>query len=174
MIKALRRVSQAIGTIGSDGVIVVLGCRVQPVGPEGGGLHGAAGRRARGAAEEWRRVGGIVIASGGRKWDGIVEADAFRDALVNLGVPAANVIRERCSYSTRENAIYTARILAKRGIVDVAIVTCDWHMTRAAALFRAEGMRVREVPVVDDGARRGVRALRWCRERLASWKDGVA
>ena len=150
-------------------MLVVLGCAVRI---ERGELVGAVGRRVKRAAEVDR--GGVIVVSGGRKWRGIVEADAMRDALVKAGVGEERIVRERCSYSTRENALYVRRILGRRGVDEVAIVTCDWHMPRAAALFRAEGLRVREVPVADDGAGRLMRGLRWCRERLAARKDGVA
>jgi uncharacterized SAM-binding protein YcdF (DUF218 family) len=175
-------------------VIVVLGCAIRV---RDGALAGVAGARAREAAREYARMtraqsagaasagvdgvdaGIVVVTSGGRKWDGIVEADALRDALARDGVPAAAVLRERCSFSTRENAEYVARLLGRRGIDDVTLVTSAWHMARAAALFRAQGLRVREVPAEDarvEGLVRRVALRGWwsLRERVSAWRDGVA
>jgi len=165
-------------------VIVVLGCAIRL---RDGELAGIAGSRAREAAREYARMlrapdthraaTPIVVTSGGRKWDGVVEADALRDAIVRDGVPNAAVVRERCSFSTRENAEYVARLLARRGVDDVALVTSAWHMARAAALFRAQGLRVREVPAEDARVKgvRGIAARAWwsLRERAAAWREGV-
>ena len=171
--------------------IVVLGCAIRL---RDGELAGALGARAREAAREYARmlrevetrprgsvaVGEIlVVTSGGRKWEGIVEADALRDAVARDGVPPAAVLRERCSFSTRENAEYVARLLGRRGIDGVILVTNGWHMARAAALFRAQGLRVREVPAEDARVEGFVRRLvvhAWwsIRERVSAWKDGVA
>jgi uncharacterized SAM-binding protein YcdF (DUF218 family) len=164
-------------------VIVVLGCRVRATRGftpgAAGHLAGAAGRRVAAAARAFREEDArghnpVVIASGGKKWEGVVEADAMAEALTELGVPASRVLRERCSFSTRENARYVAALVARRGEDEAVVVTCAWHLPRAAALFAKEGMRVRGVGAEDPTAGRFVRALRWGRERLAAWKDGVA
>jgi len=144
-------------------------------GAEGASGGAAGGERADAAV--------VVIASGGRKWDDgpgvVVEADALRDALVEAGVPASAIVRERCSFSTRENARYVARLVRGRAIDEVTLVTSAWHMRRAAALFRAEGLRVREVPAEDapmGGCARRLVVWAWraIRERASAWKDGVA
>ncbi|MDB4993942.1 MAG: Peptidyl-prolyl cis-trans isomerase [Myxococcaceae bacterium] len=89
---------------------------------------------------------GVVVATGGRAWDGLVEADAIAAALALAGVPAASILRERCSHSTRDNARYTALMLERRGIRDVVIVTCGFHLARARVHFERAGLRVtREV-----------------------------
>ncbi|HEY6463027.1 MAG TPA: YdcF family protein, partial [Polyangiaceae bacterium] len=112
--------------------IVTLGCRVTLDGE--GRLSGALGRRVRAAAHAYGAYqqqtgeGTLVVASGGRHWDGEVEADAMARELVRLGVPEAAIVRERCSLSTRENARYAAAALARRGIERALVVTCPWHL----------------------------------------------
>jgi uncharacterized SAM-binding protein YcdF (DUF218 family) len=159
-------------------VIVVLGCAVKRVnvGADRSELApGAARRRVEAAAAAYARGDAeTVIASGGRAWRGIVEADALRDALVRAGVPEGRVVRERCSFNTRENARYVARLMRRRGEDDVELVTCHWHLPRAAALFRAEGLRVREVAAEGPEASWIERTWRWGRERIAMRLDGVA
>jgi uncharacterized SAM-binding protein YcdF (DUF218 family) len=128
--------------------LVVLGC---PVRLDRGALTGALARRVRQAASEWTRASAfdaeeerpsVLIATGGRAWDGAVEADAIAQALVGLGVPAGVIVRERASLHTRDNARFTAAICARRGIGQVALVTCGWHLARATLCFQAEGLEV--------------------------------
>jgi uncharacterized SAM-binding protein YcdF (DUF218 family) len=119
--------------------------------------EGAARRRVLAAADHWRRTPeadrpAVLIASGGRRWEGRLEADAMAAALAALGVPAERIVRERLSHTTRENARYVAAECARRGIDRVAIVSCLWHLPRAVRLFEAQGLEViasvpaREVP----------------------------
>src|SRR5580698_5581707 len=121
----------ASNSLGS--ALVVLGCPpARYAGERPGGerrgrtrgkaraLEGAFHRRVVRAAREWSRVENahgegpdedrpsILIASGGRSWGGVVEADAMAEALVALGVPVDVIVRERASLTTRDNARYSA------------------------------------------------------------------
>ncbi|HEY2364774.1 MAG TPA: YdcF family protein, partial [Polyangiaceae bacterium] len=138
--------------------VVVLGCRIASA--SGKTLVGAAGRRARAAAEIARSRGvELVVASGGRAWgfrrspwsiacgDRRVEADALAEELACAGVDAKTIERERTSRNTRENARFTARLLEARGVERVLLVTCEWHLPRAVALFRKHGFEVEPVAV---------------------------
>jgi cyclophilin family peptidyl-prolyl cis-trans isomerase/uncharacterized SAM-binding protein YcdF (DUF218 family) len=125
--------------------VVVLGCRL--VWTSDGALAGAAGRRVRAAAEAIARSGdALVVASGGRVWNDVVEADGMRDELCRLGVAPERIVLERCSHSTRENARFTAAILSRHGLREALVVTCDWHTPRASALFRRTGLSVEVAP----------------------------
>jgi uncharacterized SAM-binding protein YcdF (DUF218 family) len=84
----------------------------------------------------------VLIATGGRSWDGEIEADAMAEALLRLGVPAEVIVRERASLTTRDNARYTAASCARRQIGRVAIVTCGWHLARAKIHFEDAGLEV--------------------------------
>jgi uncharacterized SAM-binding protein YcdF (DUF218 family) len=150
--------------------IVVLGCSVRL--DEWGVLAGALGRRVQAAADAYERQGGrgaIVVASGGRRWAGVVEADAMARELVRRGVPEGSIVRERCSLSTRQNARFAAQVLARRGIGRAAVVTCAWHAPRAASLFRMHGVSVDLVPVAPAHAPLRSRFWRWGRERVLAW-----
>src|SRR5271166_6360367 len=112
--------------------VVILGCRVTRDGA-GGPLVGALCRRVKTGAvlareEPWARV----VASGGRAWRGVLEADAMAEGLRRAGVLEARIERERRSCSTRQNARYVAMLL---GACRIKLVTCDWHLPRAVALF---------------------------------------
>ena len=144
--------------------IVILACRVGP----GGYLSPAAQRRIRRGAEVFAEgVASHVVVSGGRRWHGVSEAEAFAARLVELGVPAHAIDRELWSLSTCENARYSARILRGRGQRRVALVTCDWHMPRALASFRLAGLEPVAFPAVAPHGR-PVRRSKLC-ERM-SWR----
>jgi uncharacterized SAM-binding protein YcdF (DUF218 family) len=115
--------------------LVILGCRVN-----GTPLSGAALRRVERTASAWNEgLAPRLVASGGQRWNGIVEAEALADALVARGVPRDVIVLERESRTTHENAIKTARILLAEGHRSVGVVTCDWHLRRALYCFRRAG-----------------------------------
>jgi uncharacterized SAM-binding protein YcdF (DUF218 family) len=151
---------------------VVLGCRVR-LDAAGRLAPGALARRVEMGASTYLDGGGaagaatLVVASGGRRWDDHVEADAMARELVARGVPERAIARERCSLSTRDNARFTAEVLARRGIRRVTVVTCSWHLARAVLLFTEVGLEVDAV-AARDGAMPPwpSRVLRWGRERI--------
>lgn len=151
--------------------IVVLGCRVLP---SGRATTAAARRAARAAQGYVEGVAPYVIASGGRRWGELIEADMLHRELLRGGVPHEAITRELWSLTTHENAIFSAEILRRRGARKVAIVTCDWHVDRAIANFRAAG--VDAWPLPSTGLRRGImgEAYRFGHERICTWLDARA
>ncbi len=113
----------------------------------------------------------LLVASGGRVWNDVVEADAMRDALVRLGVPKDRVLCERCSHTTRGNARFTSALFSRMGIRRAWLVTCDWHAPRASALFREYGLSVEVLPASSPRTGLLARAWRWGRERAAMRLD---
>lgn len=147
--------------------LVVLGCRVRLDGE--GRLHEGTLRRRVALAAEKAREGALVIASGGRRWEGQVEADVMAKELERHGVPEGAIVRERLSMTTEENARFVAELLARRGRSRATVVTSDWHLARALMLFRRAGVDVDGVPVIEPAAAWRPRLWRWGRERaLAS------
>ena len=141
-------------------VIVVLGCRVLPSGEPSVTLV----RRIEHAVELWRHRGvGLILCSGGRRWHGVPEATVMRERALLAGVTPESVICELCSLNTRQNAEFSWKILAKRGVNTVTVVTSDWHMPRALLAFRRVGFQASPGAVLtpasnDLGAR--IRTLR--------------
>src|SRR5260370_33800172 len=81
------------------------------LGPDPKLAPGTLARRIEAAAALYRRVADqntLVIASGGRRWGGVVEADVIARELARQGVPVNAIVRERCSLSTRDNARFAA------------------------------------------------------------------
>ena len=146
-----------------EAVVCVLGCRSQSA---------ALARRAEAAVRTYQARGAtLAIVCGGRSWAGLVEADELFRRLVAGGVPEANVVRERCSLNTRDNARFAAALLRRRGIERVVLVTCSWHLPRAERAFRAAGLEVEGEGVEPPSATFLQRLYRRERERLSSWND---
>ena len=151
--------------------IVVLGCAVR-LDDSGLLREGALARRLDAAAIAYLQRGRertIVVASGGRHWGDLVEADVMARELARRGVPMRAIVRERCSLTTRDNARFAAEALARRGIYAASVVSCEWHLPRALALFRRAGVYAEGVAAREYGARW---VTRWCRrglERALAW-----
>jgi uncharacterized SAM-binding protein YcdF (DUF218 family) len=89
----------------------------------------------------WRSL--PVLASGGTGDPDVPPyASVMRDALEREGVPAAAIWLETRSHSTHESAVYAAQLLRQKGIRKIVLVTEAYHMPRAAACFRKEGLSV--------------------------------
>lgn len=151
--------------------LVVLGCRAG----ERGELSGAARRRVEQAARLYAAGrAGLVIASGGKRWFGLSEADAFAARLIELGVPSGRILREQQSRTTRGNARHVAVLAAARGLGRLGIVTCDWHMPRALSAFARHSLEVEPLPAPAPeagwrraGVRRALERVRGFGDRLA-------
>jgi cyclophilin family peptidyl-prolyl cis-trans isomerase len=147
---------------------VVLGCRVA-LDADGRLRDGALARRVEGGARLYAERGGaatVVVASGGRRWAGAVEADVIARELVARGIPECAIVRERCSMSTRDNARFSSAVLARRGLSAAAVVTCRSHLMRALACFANAGVEVEPVGVGDSDSATPGRIWAGLRERV--------
>ena len=87
----------------------------------------------------------IVITGGGSP---VPVSAAMADYLLYQGVPKEAVLLETGSQSTRENALFSKRILdglAGRKV----LLTSDYHMFRAIRAFRHAGIQIEPRPVPD-------------------------
>src|SRR5262249_42087199 len=76
-----------------------------------------------------------VLASGGKvnpEVPGPAFAEVMRGFLLQLGVPAADIIVEDTSRTTYENAVESCKLLAQRNITKIVLVTDALHMNRAS------------------------------------------
>ena len=101
----------------------------------------------------------LVVLSGGNnplsfeKLPEQSEAEIMRGLLVEWGIPVAAIEVEGGSINTRENALFSHRVLAGRGIRRIIIVTSAIHMPRAAASYRKVGFDVVTAPARGGEAR---------------------
>lgn len=174
--------------------IVVLGGGVEAAAPPGrlDPNLGAAADRIWHAARLYRAgKAPRVLASGGNlPWSGIErpEASVMAELLQELGVPAAAILREPNSRTTRENRDRSWPILRANGIHRILLVTSALHMPRALALFRATDLEVIPAPTdFEIHSPNNANPLRWLpdaqaladssravKEYLGRWADRLA
>ena len=126
--------------------IVVLGSAVRR--PEGSRLRpeldeGSLNRCLKAAELYHQDKPCLVVVSGGMAESEPVRptvAEAMREFLISLGVAPADIILEEQSRSTYENAVESSRLLDKRGLTKVILVTDAYHMARSMACFRKQGL----------------------------------
>jgi len=87
-------------------------------------------------------------------------APLMRDFLAASGIPREILEIESSSVSTRENALFTARLLGSDP-GRVALLTSDYHSARAARAFRKAGLAVVPVPAPDAMKYAGMWHGRW-------------
>lgn len=154
----------------NNDAIVVLGCRVEASGE----LSATLARRAAWAAVAHEaKLARWVIPSGGRRWGEHVEAEQLAAFLERRGVPSADILPELYSLTTAENAVFSTKILQRAGAKRALVVTCNWHMRRALACFRALGVEALPLPVPTPPSSLAAWTLRRAHElfsgRLDAW-----
>jgi uncharacterized SAM-binding protein YcdF (DUF218 family) len=96
----------------------------------------------------WRRGGfSRLVVSGASPL-----AETMRDFLTAGGVDPQAIRLESDSRSTRENAVFTSRLLGGHAGRKV-LLTSDYHMFRALRSFRKAGLDVLPCPIPDAGKR---------------------
>ncbi|HVK82591.1 MAG TPA: YdcF family protein [Kofleriaceae bacterium] len=131
--------------------------------------------RARAAAALYHAGGApLVVATGGVTQGASpakgarAEADVLAELLAAAGVP--DVVVERVSRTTAENARYTAALVAPRGVRRVWVVTQPFHGRRAVRLFRTAGLEAFAWHIADSLEYRDRRkAVRWLVREYAAW-----
>jgi uncharacterized SAM-binding protein YcdF (DUF218 family) len=123
----------------NGGVLIVLGADIV-----GGDMIGMSSYwRSVYAVREWRtgRYTRMVVS-------GKDVAPLMRDFIVGQGVPSEFVRVEDTSVSTRENALHVAGMLRGDASPKV-LLTSDFHMARALAVFRNAGLETTPFPIPD-------------------------
>jgi cyclophilin family peptidyl-prolyl cis-trans isomerase len=143
--------------------LVLLGCRVAA-----GVLPPPARRRVACATRAYAEgCSPRIVVSGGREWEGHVEADRLAEELVQQGVPREALLLERASQRTRENAKRTAELLEPLGLRRIGLVTCDFHVARALFCFRRVGFEAEPLIAPSPPLPVSTRAWRFLREQGA-------
>lgn len=120
-------------------IAVVLGALVFPDGTPSDALRG---RVDVGLELLEQGHASALLFSGGTPDARPAEAVVARNLALAAGAPAERLLVETRSRSTFENARETAALLAARSEREVIIVTCDFHLLRTTAHFRAHGLHV--------------------------------
>lgn len=139
----VHRVGRRSPTGGSPRPAVVLGARVYPDGQPSPAL---VDRVRVGVALLRSGAATALLFSGGAPDGRPTEAEVMARLARELGAPGEALWLEAESRSTHENALACARLLRERAVASAWLVTCDFHVARAAAQFRRAGVAVSPVP----------------------------
>ncbi len=111
----------------------------------------AASRMTEALALARRHSQARIVFTGGHaeivRTDDLSEADAARVFFRNAGIDDARLTFEGQSRNTRENAVFTARMVVPKSGERWLLVTSAYHMPRAIGCFRAAGFRAEAYPV---------------------------
>ncbi len=94
------------------------------------------------AFEIWKRYGGKIYVSGGKVFEGVDEASVMKSVLISWGVPENDVVTERRSRSTKENALFLSKKIPRK----FNLVTSAVHMRRSLMVFKKLGKDPVPVP----------------------------
>jgi uncharacterized SAM-binding protein YcdF (DUF218 family) len=64
----------------------------------------------------------------------------MRDWLIEKGVPPDKILVDSVSANTRQNILHAISLLSSLNIQNIRIVTSDYHLPRALAIARDEGL----------------------------------
>ena len=129
--------------------IVVLGAGTYHAAPEYGGadtVNPLALERLRYGAALQKRSALPILVTGGSPFGGRPEGEAMKEAIERDFYGKVQWV-ERESRDTRENALYSARLLRGANVTRIALVSHAWHLQRAIAHFRAQGLEVIPAPM---------------------------
>lgn len=131
-------------------VIIVLGAGTNGERPDPLGKGGPSERtltRLVVGARLHRNLGLPVLASGrGNGRDPEATVLVTKRYLIDMGVPANQVIVETKSRDTKENAAFSAEICRAKAFKRPILVTSAYHLKRAKRCFDAEGLKVLAFP----------------------------
>lgn len=134
----------------AEAIVVLGGATRSPDSPRPWVEVSEAGDRVLYAAKLYRDgKAPIIVLSGGRiRWRGGSgsEADDMAELLKPMGVPRSAILEEPDSLNTYENARNVKVILDREGIDRVLLVTSAFHMPRAMAIFRKQGIEAIAAP----------------------------
>ena len=82
----------------------------------------------------------VVIVSGAALEGNVSESQIMASRLRQHGVPATAIIQEERSFTTYDNARYTAQLLDELQLHKVLLVTSALHMPRSMGVFRKQGV----------------------------------
>lgn len=86
----------------------------------------------------------LVLVTGGvtHPYNFPVEAKGMNIILKGMGIPDDNIILEVKSTDTFTNSTMSARILNRRGLKKILLVTHDYHMLRLSSVFEKLGFEI--------------------------------
>ena len=81
----------------------------------------------------------LIMSTGDNQHLGIPNSRVMAEYAIGLGIPARNIIEEDQSRNTRENLLYSMKIIKEQGLKQPTLVALDLYTRRAAATARKLG-----------------------------------
>lgn len=113
--------------------IIVLG---SPADSDGNPTPEQLARVTEGVHEYQRGVASHLILTGGPTRYGFDEARVMAHTAQAQGIPDSAIFIEPEAMDTIHNACYSARIMKAHGWQSAEVVSSDWHLPRAALIFK--------------------------------------
>jgi uncharacterized SAM-binding protein YcdF (DUF218 family) len=85
--------------------------------------------------EGWARKDKIILSGGNAIWK-YTWSSLMKEQALSLGVPVNAIFLEEKSSSTKENALFTKKIIKKHRYTSLILVTSPYHSKRANIIFR--------------------------------------
>ena len=123
-------------TVEYDGMIV-LGAQVLPTGEPSVQLRW---RLEKAAECYWKKPCYVVVSGGQGGKEPEPEGDVMKRVLVEMGIPEEHVISDPLAMDTKQNIRNGWEILQSLGCQKPLIVTSDYHLPRAMAIARDNGL----------------------------------
>ncbi|WP_304233241.1 YdcF family protein [Jiulongibacter sediminis] len=77
----------------------------------------------------------------------VTEIDLSKDFLIQNGVPPEHIFLEKKARNTHENAMYVKQLMDEKfPDQEIILITSAFHMKRAAACFKKEGVKLQTYP----------------------------
>jgi len=119
--------------------LIVLGAQVQPTGEPSVQLTW----RLEAALKVYQQNPVTIVVSGGQGYDEPrPEGEVMRDWLLDRGVPPEHILVDNISANTRQNILRAITLMEGMTIQNVRIITSDYHLPRALAIAKDEGLLV--------------------------------
>ena len=132
-----------------DADVIVLGAQVQKNGTLSLSLRQRVNRAFQYLTENPDAVCIVTGGQGGNEPE--TEAQAQKNALVDLGIDPSRIYMEDQSHNTKENFDYALKLIERQGLGDTyAVVTQDFHMYRSLQLGKAAQLNVYSLSVTSD------------------------
>lgn len=80
--------------------------------------------------------------------DGVIEAEAVRNALIAAGIPSHHIVMDCIASSLMDNAVLLASVLRHLAIHHVHVITSEYQMTRAQCVFNGTTDAMDDMKVV--------------------------
>ena len=117
--------------------MIVLGAQVQPSGEPSVQLKW---RLEKAAEYYWQKPCYMVVTGGQGAKEPEPEGDVMKRVLLEMGIPEEHVISDPLAMDTKQNIRNGWAILQEKGCTTPLIVTSDYHVPRALAIARDNGL----------------------------------